>query len=123
MYAVSLRFLLSAHSLHFFLPSPPATILSSLCFAEIPEQSALGSCLGRLGAGCLSGHCSSSELGSVVFWTFDIHDLSTGEGSSETFFLFVFSVLYTKKNVLSSAQFSRYNTNFFNHLTVSLKIE
>jgi hypothetical protein len=39
----------------------------------------------------------------------------------ELYILFVFSVLYTK-NVLSSAQFSRYNTNLLDHLTFFLKI-
>jgi hypothetical protein len=59
------------------LALPTSNNFVQFVFAEVPKQSALGSSLGPLGASCLSGNCSWSELGSVVFWTFDTHDLST----------------------------------------------
>jgi hypothetical protein len=101
MYVVSLRFLCSAHSWHslagyFFLPSPTATILYSLCLLKSPNSLHRGSCLGPLGTGCVSGHCSLSELGSVVFCTFDIHDLSTWCRKLLNF-LFLCSVFCTQK--------------------------
>jgi hypothetical protein len=105
----------------YFLPSPLATILSSLCLLKSPDSLHGGGgcqCLGLLDTGCLLDHCSASELGSVVFWAFDIHDLSTRCRK----LLFVFSVPHTK-SAFSSAQFSRYNTNFFDHSTIFLKTE
>jgi hypothetical protein len=103
-------FILSCRIL--LLALPTSNNFVQFVFAEIPKQSAWGSCLGPLRAGCLSGHCSSSELGLVVFWTSDTRDLSTRCRKLLNFiFCVVFSVLYAK-NVLSSAQFSRYNTNF-----------
>jgi hypothetical protein len=68
-------FTLSCRILLLALPTSNNSV--QFVFVEIPEQSALGSSLGPPYAGCLCGHCSSSELGSVVFRTFNMCDLST----------------------------------------------
>ena len=105
------------------LAVPTSNNFAHSVFAEIPGQSVWGgSCLGPLGVRCFSGHCSSSELGSVVFWTFDIHDLPTSCRKSFTLF-FLFVQCSVHKKALNSAQSSRYNTTFLDHLTVYLRIE
>ena len=108
MYLVSLCFLCAAHTLHglagyFLFPSPPPTIFLSKCILKSPESVPGGSCLGPLGVVCFSGNWRSSELDSLRFWTSDIQDLPTLCRKFLYFtFLFVFSVLYTKKCVQES---------------------
>jgi hypothetical protein len=91
-------------------------------FAETPEKSARGVLFRppsrwlplwsllfiRTGLGCI-----------LDFWY--PRPFYPVQEALKLYFLFVFSVLYTK-NVLSSTQFSGYNTNFFDHLTAFLKI-
>ena len=122
IYLVSLRFLCAAHTLHclrgcFLFPSPPPTNFSSLCILKSLKGLPGGSCLVPLGVVHFSGNWRSSELDSLQFWTSDIQDLPTLCRKILFFtFLFVFSVLYTK-NLLKRAQFSRYNTTFFDHFS------
>ena len=129
MYLVSLRFLCAAHILHclagyFLFPSPSPTIFSSLCFLKSPESLPGGSCLAPLSVVCFSHDRRSSELDSLQFWTSDIQDLPSSCRKFLYFtFMFVFSVVYTKKNALKSAQYGRYSTTFFDHFTVFLRIE
>jgi hypothetical protein len=59
-----------------YLPSPPASILSSLYLLN-PWTVCLESCLGPLGACCFSGNRNSSELVSLRFWTSDIQEIAT----------------------------------------------
>ena len=115
----STHFTLSCRTLPFSLPTN--NNFFQICVYWNPQSLPGRSCLGPLGVS-FSGNWRSSELDSLHFWTSDIQDLPT---SCRKFlyvtFLFVFSVLYTKKNVLKRAQFSRYSTTFFNHFTVFLR--
>ena len=107
------------HPLHclawyFIFSSLPPKVFSSLCILKSRKSLRSGSCLRPLGV-CFSGNWRSSELDSLQFWTSDIQDLPTLCRKFLYFaFLFVISVLYTKKkNRLKRAQFSVYNTTFF----------
>ena len=84
-------------------PSPSPTIFSSLCILKSTESLPGRSYLGPLGFFCLSGNWRSSELDSLRFWTSDIQELPTSCRKFLYFtFLFVCSVLYTKKCVEES---------------------
>jgi hypothetical protein len=59
--------------IYFFLPSLPATILSSLCLVKSPKSLPGVSSLGPLGVVCFFGHCSSSKLELIdwlIYFTF-----------------------------------------------------
>jgi hypothetical protein len=60
---------------------------SSLCLLISPESLLGVSCLGSLGAGCVSVHLNSSELNLLGFWTSDIWDFAI---SCRKFLHFVF---------------------------------
>jgi hypothetical protein len=81
LHLVSLLYLCVVPTFHcltlYYLPSPPATVLSSLCLQKSPESLPGESCLGSPGVGCFSGNYSTSELNSSGFWTYKIRELAT----------------------------------------------
>ena len=100
----------------YFMPSPPVTILSSLCLLKSPDSLPGVAWLDPRGAGCYSGDYKSSEFDSDSGLLM-ARILLPGAGSSCTF-VFVFSVLYTKmhRGLHSLA-------DAFDHLTVFFRSE
>ena len=115
--------LCAAHTLHclawYYLPNPPATILSSLCLLKSLESLLGEFCLGPLGVVCFSGNCQSSELNLFGFWTSYVWGLLT----SCRKLLYIFSclclVFYITK--MHWRMYSLADT--FSHLTVFLRSE
>ena len=118
MYLVSLHFLCAAHTLHClgdtsFFPSQPATIFSSLCIMKSLDSLPGILCLGSLRVIFLLWPLKVIRTWLTLildFWypgpSYLVHEILV------LYFLFVFSILYTKI-ALESVQFSRYNTAFF----------
>ena len=108
MYLVSLHFLCAAHTLYclvgyFFFPSPPPKIFSNLCILKSPEILPGGSCLDPRWWCLLLWKLKiiRIRLTSILdYWypgpSYRVQEVLV------LYFLFVFSVLYTKKCVEES---------------------
>lgn len=92
----SLHFTLSGITL---LALPTSNNFGQLTFTKIPGESAWESCLSPIGVGCFSGNCYSSKLNYFDSGLMIPRNLLPLAGSSCTYFLFVFSALYTKMHI------------------------